>query len=106
MTAIDLKPYSSKILHLKSAISMYGYNKIIVGDTIGKEIANIIDILSPKLYEFCYVPDFPASNVIFVNDCLITRCSSEFPRSIEIIKDKVGKGNIIQWSTHVLFSII
>jgi dimethylargininase len=69
---------------------MYGYWRIIVGDTIGKEIANIIEKISPKQYEFFHVPDIPASNVVFVNDCLITRCSVEFPRSIELIRDKVG----------------
>jgi len=96
MTPIDLKPFITKVLHLKSVITMFGNNKLIVGGNIGLELGKKIELLSPNKYQFLHVPDIGAANVIWLNDCLITRSMKEFPNSIDIIKDRVGKGKIIE----------
>lgn len=96
MTPIDLKPFITKVLHLKSVLTMFGNNNILVGGDIGLVIGKKIEMLSPNKYQFLHVPDIGAANVIWLNDCLITRSIKEFPNSIDLIKDRVGKGKIIE----------
>lgn len=73
-------------LHLKSLISVCGYNKILVGGFLGKKIGKCIEKLSRNKYEIVYVPDEYAANVIFVNDVLIRRTKEEYPDSHDILK--------------------
>jgi len=96
VTPIDLNPFKTKVLHLKSVMTMFGNNNIIVGGHIGLEIGKIIETLSPNKYQFLHVPDIGAANVIWLNDSLITRSMKEFPNSIDLIKERVGKGKVIE----------
>lgn len=93
-TPIDLGPYKSTVLHLKSVVTGLGENKLIVGGRIGKEIGKIIESLSN--YEILHVSDIAAANVLYLNDTVIVRSSKEFPNSISKIRDRVGKGSIIE----------
>jgi len=94
INSIDIKPYMKHILHLKSVLSICGHDKIVVGGNIGKDIIRQ-SFLRDK-YQFLCVPDIEASNLIYANDTIITRSSKEYPRSIEIIRDSVGKGKVIE----------
>lgn len=95
--SIDINPYMKHVLHLKSVLSVCGYNKMVVGGDIGKKIILSNDSF-PKdnRIEYLSIPDIEASNLIYANDTIITRSSKEYPSSIEKIKDYVGKGNVIE----------
>ena len=94
--SIDIKPHMKNILHLKSALSIVGHNKIVLGGDTGKQIVLSNKSFSTDKFEFISIPDIEASNLIYANDAIITRSSKEYPLSIEKIKDSIGKGNVIE----------
>jgi len=73
-------------LHLKSLITCFDSDTLIVADTAGgREIQKEIERLAPSAYRFVLVPDPVASNVLRIGSTLIIQ--DGFPESEKILKD-------------------
>ena len=122
---IDIRPYKDVgMLHLKSACSMFGEGKVLVGGELGmfiqyqmKEktqrercgvprIRSLFDFRTIILlyemnsdihrnYTFLHAPDPSAANAIYVNNVLIRRDSSEFPASEKFFAGRIPKAKYL-----------
>lgn len=73
-------------LHLKSVVSLFDRDTLIVADTpAGREVHNIIQTLTEEAYQFVFVPDSVASNVLRIGAVLVVQ--DGFPKSEKILQD-------------------
>lgn len=80
-------------LHLKSAISFFDCETLVVADTpAGREIQNNIESATDHSYNFIVVPDSIAANVLRIGSSLIVQ--QGFPDSEEILQDLCARKEI------------
>ena len=80
-------------LHLKSVISLFDHETLVVADTpVGIEIRNLIDSETNSSYTFVLVPDSTASNVLRIGSTLIVQ--DGFPASEKILQDYCNQKNV------------
>merc|ERR1711962_522658 len=86
-------------LHLKSNCSLLAPGKIIFSDdAAGRDLAKDIKLAAKESYEYIFVPDVKASNVVYIkngSNKQFLLAPSGYPQSMEIIRNAI-RGDDIQ----------